>query len=157
MLNKAFPDYVITVQKKDGSDALPDQNRAGIDRMNLAQRVDRLKTRATRTKTSTERSESDTKRKANMVQMVVSVQPLIHQGLTEQDILSALEMISELDAEAMVSTRFHRPTGLVFIQTRVRDMGLIDDVMQQLEVSAYTGPDNAFTRNRNRTHRRSSN
>ena len=92
-----------------------------------------------------------------MVQMVVSVQPLIHQGLTEQDILSALEMISELDAEAMVSTRFHRPTGLVFIQTRVRDMGLIDDVMQQLEVTAYTGPDNAFTRNRNRTHRRSSN
>ena len=75
--------------------------------------------------------------KEPMISMVVSIQPLIRMGLEEPAIVSALNMITSLKEDARISTSFHEGTGLLFIKTDFDTIALVDDVFEQLEVTAY--------------------
>lgn len=144
MLNRVFPQYKVTIERKSNAQEESEhaQNRK---RPATARTAEDERT----VSNSTQRNN----RREKMIQMVVSVQPLIHQGLNEEDILSALSMISEVDEDPSISTRFHRPTGLVFIKTRFEQMTLVEEVMRELEITAYTGPEPSFTGKRNRFSR----
>ena len=86
-----------------------------------------------------------------MVSMVVSIQPLIRLGLEETDIVSALEMIDHLKEGATISTRFHEATGLLFIKTGFDTISLVDDVLEQLDVTARTNAERPRQRGTSRS------
>ena len=84
--------------------------------------------------------------KERMVSMVVSIQPLIRMGLEEPAIVSALNMITRLREDARISTSFHEGTGLLFIKTDFATISLVDEVFEQLEVTAYARSEEARKR-----------
>ena len=89
-----------------------------------------------------------------MVSMVVSIQPLIRLGLEEIDIVSALEMIDRLEEGAIISTNFHKETGLLFIKTGFDTISLVDDVLEQLDVTAQTNAEKTRQRRMSRSMER---
>jgi alkylhydroperoxidase/carboxymuconolactone decarboxylase family protein YurZ len=154
-LNKMFPQYTVTIQRKADprrklSETLAERKRSLIQSKTREIAADD----APETRRDASQDHAEVRDRAvKMTQLVVSVQPLIRQGINEEDIMSALAMIDEMDEDARITSRFHRPTGLLFIKTRFKDIGLIDEMMDQLEVTAYTGPERSFTRNRNHSNR----
>ena len=92
--------------------------------------------------------------KEPMVSMVVSIQPLIRMGLQEPAIVSALNMITRLKEDARISTSFHEGTGLLFIKTDFDTISLVDEVFEQLEVTADTRSDEERTRRQGESSRR---
>lgn len=89
-----------------------------------------------------------------MISMVVSIQPLIRLGLEESDIVSALEMIDQLEEGATISTNFHKATGLLFIKTGFDTISLVDDVLEQLDVTAHTNAESPRQRGMGRSKKR---
>ena len=89
-----------------------------------------------------------------MVSMVVSIQPLIRLGLEETDIVSALKMIDQLEEGATISTNFHQATGLLFIKTGFDTISLVDDVLEQLDVTAQTNAERPRRRGTSRSMKR---
>jgi hypothetical protein len=89
-----------------------------------------------------------------VVSMVVSIQPLIRLGLEESDIMSALEMIDQLEEGATISTNFHQATGLLFIKTGFDTISLVDDVLEQLDVTAQTNAERPRRRGTSRSMKR---
>jgi hypothetical protein len=154
-LNKVFPKYTISIQRKADTRRKLSETDAEKKRALIQSKTrkiaadDSLEKRRNASQDHAELRD----RPVKMTQLVVSVQPLIRQGINEEDIMSALAMIDEMDEDARITSRFHRPTGLLFIKTRFKDIGLIDEMMDQLEVTAYTGPERSFTRNRNHSNR----
>ena len=113
-------------------DDLEDQRRRVLTRA-----IKSLEKRLEEPAPNARKSEARMKRK-KMVSMVVSIQPLIRLGLEEPDIVSALKMIDQLKEDATITTTFHKETGLLFIRTGLDTISLVDDVLEQLDVTAQT-------------------
>ena len=118
----------------DDTHVVHDQSMTQRERV-LTRAIKSLEKRLEEPAPKRRRSESRVKRNS-MISIVVSIQPLIRMGLDETDIVGALKMITHLKEDAAISTNFHKETGLLFIKTGFETISLVDDVLEQLDVTA---------------------
>ena len=119
----------------------------------LTRAIESLEKRLKEPAPNARRSKTKMKRES-MVSMVVSIQPLIRLGLEETDIVAALKMIDQLEEGAIISTKFHKETGLLFIKTGFDTISLVDDVLEQLDVTAQTNAEKTRQRRMSRSMER---
>ena len=132
------PGAALPNQAQDHQEQVETQRQKVLTRaiMSLERRLAEAPSAQTHIKTNKER----------MVSMVVSIQPLIRMGLEEPAIVSALKMITRLKEDAGISTSFHEGTGLLFIKTDFATISLVDEVFEQLEVTAHARSEEARKR-----------